>query len=155
MARHSGSILKEVAGGYPGTVWTSMVPREWVEAVGGFNESDGIWRGEDFDYALKLAYHYPFHYVDRPVVKTRMHDSNRHRNFPSREGFLRSIRRTFNGCWSPRRRWYALRGMASFHLEYASELISQGRKPEAQREFFKAWIYAPNRVGNLRRALLG
>ncbi len=155
MARKSGSLLKEIAGCYPGTIWTSLVPRECVEAIGGFTESDGVWRGEDFDYALKLAFRYPFLWVDRPVVKTRMHGSNRHRDFPSREGFLRSIRRTFKGCWNPRLRWYALRGMSHFHMEYAHELAAQGKRAEARRSFLNAWICLPTRLNNLRKAILG
>lgn len=156
MACHSGSLVKEIAGGYPGTIWTSMVPREWVEAIGGFNESDGIWRGEDFDYALELALRYPFLWVDRPVVRTRMHETNRHRAFGSGAslGHLRSLRRAFRGHWNPVLLWYRQRGLSYYYMEHAHLLREEGRLAEARVAFRRAWLAAPNRMGNLREWFL-
>ena len=157
LSRRTGSVLKEVSGGYPGTIWVSVVPRKWVEAIGGFNESDGIWRGEDFDYALNLALRYPFRWVDRPVVRTRMHDSNRHRDFGPEASldYIRSIRRAFRGRWSPHKRWMRQRGLAYYHLEHACALRDAGDLKAARRAFRDAWLAFPFRLGNLRAWIMG
>ncbi len=157
LSRRNGSLLQEIAGGYPGTIWVAMVPRIWVEAIDGFNESDGIWRGEDFDFALRLALRYPFHWVDRPVIRTRMHDTNRHRDFGPRASldYVRSIKRGFQGRWSPRDRWARQRGLAYYFMEYGYQLREAGDATAARGAFRKAWLSFPPRLGNLRHWLTG
>ncbi len=157
LSRRTGSILGEVAAGYPGTIWVSVVPRKWVAEIGGFNEGDGIWRGEDFDYALQLALRYPFRWVDRPVVRTRMHESNRHRDFGPEASldYIRSIRRAFRGRGSPRELWMRQRGLAYYYLEYACALREAGNAAASRRAFRDAWLAFPFRLGNLRAWLTG
>jgi glycosyltransferase involved in cell wall biosynthesis len=157
LSKRTGSVLPEVASGYPGTIWVALVPRVWVEEIGGFDEQDGKWRGEDFDFALRLAIRFAFLWVNRPVIRTRMHDSNRHRDFGASASldYIRSIRRAFRGRWNPRERWLRQKGLAYYHMERAFHLHDSGQRREASAAFRQAWISFPPRLGNLRRWISG
>lgn len=157
LSHRNGSVLPDVAGGYPGTIWVALVPRVWVEEINGFEEGDGIWRGEDFDFALRLAIRYPFLRVDRPVVRTRMHETNRHRDFGARASldYVRSLRRAFRGRWSPTERLHRQRGISYYFMEYAYRLRDDGDTKGARSAFLKAWLAFPPRLGLLRHAFAG
>lgn len=152
--RH-GDLLPDIVGGYPATILISLIPRPWIEDVGGFDPS--VFRGEDFDFAIRLAMRRQFVRVEQPVLMRRMHGTNRHREFGITGSLdcIEVIRRRFKGTLSPRLRLIRQRGIAYYRMEHAYRLRDRGSAAEARAAFLRAWLAYPFRVGNLRQWMLG
>lgn len=155
LARRSGSLLAPIAGEYAATIFLGLFPRAWVEEIGGFDEN--VQHGEDFDFALRLALRHPFHFVERPVYRARMHGANRHRSFSAEAclDYLRTVERAFRGRWRPQELWVRQAGLAYRWMQYGCHLRDAGDLGAARRAFRRAWFTFPPRLGNLRAWLAG
>lgn len=95
IAERSGRILGEVSRMSFGTIFASLIPREALGRIGGFEMPEEVQPCEDFDFALRLALTYPF--VREPGIcyRVRLHESNRHTTLlePMHEARLASVRR--------------------------------------------------------------
>ncbi|HSH94769.1 MAG TPA: glycosyltransferase family 2 protein [Roseimicrobium sp.] len=79
IAERSGDLLEELAFYHAGTILAALYPRRVLEELGGFGEGTGCGLCEDYEFGLRLALHFKFHYLPRVVYRIRMHDDNRHR----------------------------------------------------------------------------
>jgi len=66
VAHRDGNILQQLLGGNFVSTQTMMLRRECFEKSGLFDEQ--MPRFQDWELALRLAKHYPFHLIDEPLV---------------------------------------------------------------------------------------
>ena len=59
-------------------VWpsTTLVRKECINKIGGFDETFRKPGGEDYDFAFRIAEHYELAYIDEPLVLYRQHEHN-------------------------------------------------------------------------------
>ncbi|MFC1878438.1 glycosyltransferase family 2 protein [Chloroflexota bacterium] len=70
LARHrlEGDLRQALLRGNFITTQTALVKRECLDSAGGFDKR--LARLQDWDLWLRIAQHYQFHYIDRPLVRT-------------------------------------------------------------------------------------
>ncbi|MCS6927145.1 MAG: glycosyltransferase [Candidatus Binatia bacterium] len=66
----SGRIFRQVLMGFLPPIWSMLIRRQVLETAGGFDET--LWTGEDYDMALRLAFHTPFQFLPEPVSIYRL-----------------------------------------------------------------------------------
>jgi glycosyltransferase involved in cell wall biosynthesis len=62
---------------------TVVLRREVFDKVGYIDESPDLAPFDDYEMWLRIAYHYRIHFVDRPLIRYRLHENNivpRYRN---------------------------------------------------------------------------
>ncbi|HVN27001.1 MAG TPA: glycosyltransferase [Candidatus Binataceae bacterium] len=127
----SGEMLRSLLYEDCTTSPAMLIPRSCYARVGPYDETLGA--GEDWDMALRLARHFPFHFVDRIVVRIREHDgAMTARNSPKLVEFLNTRNEPLDKLFSDPQlpaNMLALRPFA-----YTNLYIFRGRM----------WIYARN-----------
>lgn len=150
MAQRDGLLLKECCVWYQGTIFSALIPKTVLEAVGGFAED--LWCGEDYDFATRLALRFPFAYVDAPTYAARMHDSNRHRHFnlTALEDYLRSVDRNLASSADARVRRLARPARARWLYAFGQKALDAGDAAGAGRCFRRAIAAQPTKLGAWR-----
>ncbi len=71
--RPSGDVFVEAARYNLMPIHSYMLRRECLEQTGPFDET--LRSNEHFDFWIRVAAHYPFHYLDEPLAFYRFHDN--------------------------------------------------------------------------------
>ena len=108
---HQGYILKELLiSNCVGTTSTVMVKRECFEKVGGFDEN--LPSCQDWDMWIRIAKHYTFKRISKPLVKYTLHQ--------------KQISNNFEAVW---------RGHMAIMEKYEVDICALGRRVEAYHHF--------------------
>lgn len=161
----SGATVGQLLDGPEGWVWPDMLlsRRAWVVGPGStavvravaFTEIGGfdcaMTNLEDWEFCLRLAMRYPIARVAEPLVRYRLHSSNRHRDLRAYEANLRhAYDKVFASAdasiESVRRRAYA-----NLHLVLSGAYRRAHEWPACARHFTRAALLDP--IGAVRRAL--
>jgi glycosyltransferase involved in cell wall biosynthesis len=153
LASHSGSLLKDIAINYRGTIFSALFPRACLEAINGFDES--VTYGEDFDFALRLAKQFEFVHVPIPVYRARMHDSNRHRHFPASAlaAYVTTVERVLPASQAPA--LVRRRARAHWLWTLAGALRADGQQTEARATYWRSICAWPLKIDAWRQYLQG
>ena len=60
---------------------TVLIPKNCFQKAGLFNEN--LKTSQDYDMWFRLSLHYPFHFINEPLVKTRIHNKQGSKNINS------------------------------------------------------------------------
>ncbi|MGH2348955.1 MAG: glycosyltransferase, partial [bacterium] len=125
---------------------TVIIRRRCLEDVGGFDGTDGLVLGQDYDLWLRIAERYEVAYVDRPLARYRVHP----------RGVSKHIERAYAGerrtVEQAIRRWggatqqlrpLVRRRYARLFFEWGYEYFAQQRYPKALAKFAQALAFAP------------
>ena len=150
LATHSGMLLDELCIWYYASIFTALFPKTALEKLGGLDES--VTYGEDFDFAVRLALEFPFHYVPKFVYRTRMHGTNRHRSFTTsrKTQYLETIQRNLGSRPGIAAQWRYRRAMAHWLWRLGVDIQAEGRSREAADYFRRALAFQPTKLSALR-----
>jgi hypothetical protein len=135
-----GDILEELLQGNFIQLTSAMVRRNCLEAVGYFDESYPP-AGEDWEFWLRVASRFQFHYLDQPVAMYRVHSAQTIQN---RRQMMEDYRA---GCEKIRQLPFFLRVSAparcSFYCSLGILCLKLGRVKPARRLFGQAVALSP------------
>jgi glycosyltransferase involved in cell wall biosynthesis len=120
-----------IAGNYLVTS-SVLVPKEALERVGCFSESENFTNCQDYHLWLRLAEILPFYAVKEPLINYRVHESNRHKNVrPRYVGLVSCLEYAKDSSfWKSHSRkpfeHLLRRRLGAFHSSYARTFFRQG-----------------------------
>ena len=150
LATHDGNLLEDIALRYHSTIFTALIPRAALQAIGGFREN--IRYGEDFDLALRLAQGHEFLALAQPTYRARMHGQNRHANFSAhaREQYLEIVHDNLGANPAPAARQHYRRALASWLWHLGRRAQQDGDDTRAHAYFRQSWQHQPLKLGAWR-----
>lgn len=129
---------------------SSVVARKaCVERVGGFDESRELVSVEDYDLWLRLAERYPVAYVDRVLLRYRVHERGISRDIArSYAGERRVLERAAQRARAAYPQVVALlpRRLGQLHFACGHEYFSVNRLGEARAQFAESLRHQPPRL---------
>ena len=149
----SGDCFKELFEGNKIAVLTTLVRKELIEKVGGFKPD--VSRADDYLLWLELSYQYIIGYVDIPLVKYRLHDTNESYNSLKMEiaelGALINVLDNYPGARKRLGRYTIRERLYSIYLVIArSYLWLSFDKPNAHKYYRQALKYKPWKFNTLK-----
>lgn len=128
-----------------------IIPKRRFEEVGPWDASfEGV---EDYEFYLRLAKRFRIGYVDRVLVKCRIHGANVSCSVGKQNQRRINLLRTFmdDPELLSRDRAALRRRLSELHLESAWHAKEDGDVAGARRDYMRAWSYNHVRLGALLR----
>lgn len=127
-----------------------IVRRESLRIVGGFDESKPF---SDTDFILKLASHFKAVILYEPLLYRRLHDSN-DSGTNWMEGYMQGVELI---SVHKKELPAAIRREAFFRLyvNFGEDCFAHGKKPEAIKNFFRAWRNKPLSIVPIKKSVKG
>jgi glycosyltransferase involved in cell wall biosynthesis len=150
LAARSGWLIDELCIYYYASIFTALLPRRALQAIGGF--SGQVRNNEDYDFAMRLADKFEFAYVSKPVYRTRMHGENRHRGFraDSAERRLDIVRNNLGKGAGLGARYRYHRAMAHSLWRAAQDALRFRDRKAARGLFLRSLCHQPTKLAAWR-----
>jgi glycosyltransferase involved in cell wall biosynthesis len=142
-----GYVFTKMIGGNYLVTSSVLVPKEALEKVGCFSEAENFTNCQDYHLWLRLAEIIPFFAVKEPLIKYRVHETNRHKNVqPRYVGLVSCLEYAKKSpFWNSHSRAPfepLLRSrLSKFHSDYARAFFRQGYFRLAWRASLSALRY--------------
>jgi glycosyltransferase involved in cell wall biosynthesis len=127
-----GDVLEDLLEANFVVTGSCVVRRECLERIGGFDET--IVAASDWDFWLRIAEHYDFHYIDRELYRYRIHGGNVTFDYERQTAGRESILKKYPGRLAVRHS----RRSADFHLGLGMMFCATGQTKKGREAYQRA-----------------